>query len=520
MSVRTRIPVTLITLLAAGLLVGGCGSSGPGGGVATGGSGWHGSGSPGGGSPGGGSVAVRAPAGYASAHPARSDGGPDRPPAEADPARTPDSTFAMDVDSASYGYARRQLEQGLRPAPDTVRPEEFVNAFRQDYPQPSGDGFTLTQDGARLPPEHHGSPEGDIRLLRIGLQTRDDGPDRPDAALTFVIDVSGSMGDPGKLDMVKRALQSFLDQVRPTDSVAIVTFDDQAHVVRAMTPVRERADLRAAVDRLEAGGDTNLEAGLVQGYRVARQGFRQGMTNRVVLLSDGLANTGDTEAAPILDRVRDEAAKQITLLGVGVGNDYGDRLMEQLADHGDGFVVYVSDEGAARRTFVQTLPAARSVRALDAKVQVTFDPRTVAGYRLIGYDDRALASTDFRDDRVDGGEVAAGHSVTALYTVRLRDGARGQVAHTQLRWQDPHTRAAVETGAEVTVADLDRRLDQAGARLQVCYAAAYLAERLRQSRHGSEVSATYLARIADAAASTTEDDAVRELARMIRNVPG
>ena len=446
-------------------------------------------------------------------------------------AEQPTSTFAMDVDTAAYGYARRTLRDGRRPDPSTIRPEEFVNAFRQDYRQPTGNGFTVQVDGARLPVGHRigpgpavrsGSPDeeqtgsGAVRLMRVGLQTRaEDSTARADATLTFVIDVSGSMGEPGKLDMVKDALHTLVDQLRPTDAVAIVAFDDDARTLREMTPVRNRSALSAAIDQLQPGGSTNLEGGLVQGYRVARAGFRQGTTNRVILLSDGLANVGDTQADPILRQVREEADKQIALLGVGVGSDYGDALMEQLADHGDGFVVYVSELEQARRVFVQQLPATLTVRALDAKVQVTFDPATVLSYRLIGYDDRALSASQFRNDRVDGGEVGPGHSVTALYAVRLR-GSTGRVAEARIRWQDPATREASELATTVTVADLARDFTAAAARLRVCYAAAYFAEALRASRYGGEVRLTDLANVADKAASATGDQDVSDLADLIR----
>jgi Ca-activated chloride channel family protein len=443
--------------------------------------------------------------------------GPDGFATEVDPASQPQSTFAMDVDTASYGYARNLIQQGRRPSPQDVRPEEFVNAFRQDYPQPSGDGFSVTVDGMRLPEAHHARSGGDVRLLRIGLQTRgEDREQRRDAALTFVIDVSGSMGDPGKLDMVKQALHTLVDQLRPSDSVAIVTFSDNARVVRPMTRIAERSDLHAAIDELRIEGSTNLEAGLVKGYQVAREGFRTGLTNRVILLSDGLANTGDTEAAPILAQVREEAEKQITLLGVGVGSDYGDQLMEQLADRGDGYVVYVSELAQARKVFVEQLPATLSVRALDAKVQVTFDAATVAGYRLIGYDDRKLAASAFRNDRVDGGEVGPGHSVTALYTVRLRGSSTSRVALAQVRWQDPATREPRETMATVTVTNLGGSFADASPRLQVCYAAAYFAEALRHSPYGSEVRLIDLSRMASSAAGRTGDADVADLADLIR----
>jgi Ca-activated chloride channel family protein len=331
------------------------------------------------------------------------------------------------------------------------------------------------------------------------------------------------MGEVGKLDVVKQALDDLIDQLRPTDSVAIVTFSSQARVVRPMTRVSERENLHAAVDELSIEGSTDLEAGLVQGYQVARQGFRPGATNRVVLLSDGLANTGDTQAAPILDQVKEAAAKQITLLGVGVGNQYGDQLMEQLADQGDGYVIYVSGLDETRTAFREQLPATVPIRALDAKVQVTFDPRTVASYRLIGYDDRAMAASGFRDDRVDGGEVFAGHSVTALYTVRLRSGADGNVAagtvaQVQTRWQDPGTHSAQETGATVSVGDLDQDFDEAAPRLQACYAAAYFAESLRDSPYGDEVRMPDLAEIASGAAGRTGDPALSDLATLISRV--
>src|SRR3954452_20989517 len=200
---RTRTRFTLVIPLAAALLIAGCGAEG-------------GSSSSSGG--------VRS-SGSGTAGPERSgDGQRSGFGTEIDPDATPLSTFAMDVDTASYGYARGLIAQGRRPVPAAVRPEEFVTSFRQDYPQPPGDGFTITLDGARLPQEHHADPVGDVRLLRVGLQTRAESGTRPDAALTFVIDVSGSMGDAGKLDMVQEALHTFVDKARPTDSVAIVTF--------------------------------------------------------------------------------------------------------------------------------------------------------------------------------------------------------------------------------------------------------------------------------------------------------
>jgi Ca-activated chloride channel family protein len=283
-----------------------------------------------------------------------------------------------------------------------------------------------------------------------------------------------------------------------------------------MTPVRSRAVLHRAIDRLEPGGSTNLEAGLVTGYDIARKGFLGGATNRVILLSDGLANVGDTKAEPILRQIRENAAKSITLLGVGVGSEYGDALMERLADQGDGFVTYVSEREQARNLFVTRLPATLTLRALDAKVQVTFDQSTVVSYRLVGYEDRAVDAKDFRNDRVDGGEVGPGHSVTALYVVRLRGQGYGQVAEARVRWLDPDGHEAQEKAATISVSDLGGDFAGASPRLQVCYVAAFFAEYLRRSPYAEGVQLRDLATLADDAYRVTEDPQVGELADLIR----
>jgi len=440
-------------------------------------------------------------------------------PADRDAAAEPLSTFALDVDTASYGYTRRLLREGALPSPDQVRPEEFVNAFRQDYPQPPGDGFSVHLDGARL-------PDGDTALLRVGLQTREaeQGARRP-ASLTFVVDVSGSMGEPGRLDLVRDALRLLVDRLGPDDRVAIVTFSDRARLVIGSTPATERRALHAAIDRLVVEGSTNVEEGLVLGYREAARAFRPGATNRVVLLSDGLANTGNTAWQGILDRIAEHAAKRITLLGVGVGREYGDELMERLADNGDGLALYISTLEEARRVFVERLPANLDLRARDAKVQVAFDPAVVRDYRLIGYENRALADEDFRDDGRDGGEAGPGHSVTALYRVRLHPGARGTLATATVRWLDPDTRRPAETARTLAAADLAADLwRQAAPRLQVDVVAAAFADHLRfrhdPGLHWLDMPLPALAEHAARLAAVTEDPAVGELAELIGRAAG
>ncbi|MGW0844460.1 YfbK domain-containing protein [Streptomyces sp. NPDC002787] len=389
------------------------------------------------------------------------------------------STFALDVDTASYGYARRTLGGGSLPDPSTVRPEEFVNSFRQDYERPDGDGFSVTVDGARTDAE-------EWSLVRVGLATRvaEGDSKRPPAALTFVIDVSGSMAEPGRLDLAKDALRTMTNRLRDDDSVAIVTFSDEAETVLPMTRLDDsRGEIREAVDGLEPTDSTNLAAGVETGYETAVDGLRKGATNRVVLLSDALANTGATDAETILERIAGERREHgITLFGVGVGSDYGDALMEQLADQGDGHTTYVSTEEEAEEVFCEELPRHIDLTARDAKAQVSFDPATVEEFRLIGYDNRQVADEDFRDDRVDGGEVGPGHTVTALYAVRTKTGTEaGHLATATVRWLDPDTRTPHEESAGLEATALHDDLWATSPHgLQVAAVAAYFADALRQ----------------------------------------
>ncbi|MEV0776783.1 von Willebrand factor type A domain-containing protein [Streptomyces sp. NPDC050428] len=435
------------------------------------------------------------------------------------------STFALDVDTASYGYALRTLGEGRLPDPGTVRPEEFVNSFRQDYERPEGDGFSVTVDGAAAP-----GADDDWSLVRVGLATRlaDHEGERPPAALTFVIDTSGSMAEPGRLDLVKESLGILTDELRGDDSIALVTFSGRAETRLPMTRIGDsRSRIHDVIEELEPADSTNLGAGVENGYAEAVDGRRSGATNRVVLLSDALANTGETEADAILERIAQARTEHgITLFGVGVGSDYGDALMERLADRGDGHTTYVSDREQARKVFVDQLPMNVELRARDAKAQVAFDRDTVERFRLIGYENRAVADEDFRDDRVDGGEVGPGHTVTALYAVRLRPGASGEVAKATVRWLDPGTRAPHERSGSIRASAVDTRLwGDAKPRLQVTAVAAYFALALRgespdgdTESHGALPGAPGLGELEKRArtlAASTEDGSVKELAEAI-----
>ena len=304
------------------------------------------------------------------------------------------STFALDVDTASYTIAQRYVSDGNRPDPASVRIEEWVNAFDQDYPRPDDDAFALVADGGPSP-----FLERDELLLRLGIQARDvRDRARDETALTFVIDTSGSMEREGRLELVKDGLRLLVEELRPDDSVAMVTFGDDARVILPPTRIDETDRIRDAIDELQPSGSTNLEAGLRLGYGLARETLTENGIDRVVLASDGVANVGLTDADGILDGIREDAAAGIELVSVGVGmGNYNDALLEQLADQGDGFYAYVNTIDEARRLFVDDLTGTLQTVALDAKAQVEFEPDAVASYRLVGYENRAIDDHDFAD---------------------------------------------------------------------------------------------------------------------------
>ncbi|HEV3484678.1 MAG TPA: von Willebrand factor type A domain-containing protein, partial [Vicinamibacterales bacterium] len=363
-----------------------------------------------------------------------------------DPLRDPFSTFAMDVDTASYAVSRRFLNDGFLPDRDSVRLEEFVNNFDYGYAAPTESAFAVHVDGGPTP----FTPVRSV-MLRIGIQAREiaDEARRP-VSLTFVIDTSGSMEMEGRLELVKAALGMLVTNLRADDSVAVVAFNDSAAIVLNPTSAAEPHAILTAINTLRPGGSTNAQAGLELGYDLAAIGHRHGALDRVVLASDGVANTGLTNADAILQRIDREVDAGVELVAVGVGmGNFNDVLLEQLADRGNGFYTYVDDRIEAERVFGSELAGTLETVARDAKVQVEFRPEAVSRYRLLGYENRRIADQDFTDPYVDAGEVGAGHSVTALYEIEpnwSRDGFLGTV---RLRWIDPATNREQELTREI-----------------------------------------------------------------------
>ena len=331
-----------------------------------------------------------------------------------DAARAPLSTFSIDVDTASYSNARRFLSEGRLPPRDAVRIEELVNYFSYDYPQPDGPApFSVTAEVAECPWDAR------HRLVHIGLQGRKvSAEDLPPANLVFLVDVSGSMSAPDKLPLVKSSLRTLAEQLRPRDRVAVVTYAGTTGLALPSTTGERGDEIISAVERLQAGGSTNGGSGIQVAYRVAEENFIRGGTNRVILATDGDFNVGVTSDSELVSLIEEKRRGGVFLsvLGFGTGN-LNDSMMEKLADKGNGNYSYIDTPAEAEKALGEQVAGTLATIAKDVKIQVEFNPRLVAGYRLIGYENRLLADRDFNDDRKDAGEIGAGHTVTALYEV-------------------------------------------------------------------------------------------------------
>ena len=326
----------------------------------------------------------------------------------------PLSTFSIDVDTASYANLRRFINDGMLPPAGAIRTEELINYFRFDYAEPKGDEpFSITTELAACPwaPGH--------RLALVGIQGRSLQDEQlPPRNLVFLIDVSGSMNSPDKLPLVQRSLQMLADRLTERDRLSIVVYAGASGLVLPPTSGDRKHVIRDAIASLRPGGSTNGAAGIRLAYDVARTHFDRHGVNRVVLATDGDFNVGVTsqsELVSLIERER-ESGVFLSVLGVGTGN-LKDSTMEKLADKGNGNYSYLDSLEEAKKVLVREAGGTLVTIAKDVKIQVEFNPRTVAAYRLIGYENRALRNEDFNDDRKDAGEIGAGHSVTALYEI-------------------------------------------------------------------------------------------------------
>ena len=368
----------------------------------------------------------------------------------------PLSTFSIDVDTASYANVRRFVNQGTLPPLGAVRVEEMINYFNYEYPLPHSTPFSVSTEIGPCPwrVEHS--------ILRIGLKGKEvDKKDLLPANLVFLIDVSGSMQSPNKLGLLKKSLKMLVAQLDGHDRISIVVYAGNDRIVLEPTKANERHIIHQAIDHLTAGGSTNGAQGIVTAYALARQTFMPKGNNRVILASDGDFNVGTTgmgELQRLIEKEK-ESGVYLSVLGFGRGN-YDDGTMEILADKGNGNYGYIDNVMEAKKVLVRQMAGTLYTLAKDVKIQVEFNPAHVAAYRLIGYENRELASEDFNDDRKDAGEIGVGHTVTALYEIVPRGSKTALPTVDSLKYQQVQI-AAGQHGGELATVKLRYKLPDA-----------------------------------------------------------
>ncbi len=433
------------------------------------------------------------------------------------------STFSIDVDTASYSIARRYLSKnGSLPPFQSVRAEEFLNSFDYGYAPPSAQSRTPFDVHFAAAPSpftkgHH--------LVRVGVQAKRITPaERAPVHLVYLVDVSGSMGGADRIELAKKSLELLTDTLKPGDTVAICTYAGDTKVVLQPTGVEDKQRILSAVRSLSTGGGTSMGSGIQLAYDLASKTLQKGHVNRVVVLSDGDANIGRSSHEEILKSIEQYKNRGITLSTVGFGSgNYKDVMMEQLADKGDGNYTYIDSEREAKKVFGEQVDGLLQVIARDVKIQVELDPNVIRRYRLLGYENRDIADKDFRNDKVDAGEVGAGHSVTALYDVELADpNALPSASAITVRMRHKPAKNALHGGS-------DQALESTFAMPQAAFAASFeeapesyrfavavgaFAEVLRKSPHAREWKLADIERIAGAASAQRPER--QELASLVR----
>jgi Ca-activated chloride channel family protein len=412
------------------------------------------------------------------------------------------STFAADVDTASYTIARRKLEEGSLPPPAAVRVEEFVNYFRYSFaPPPASSPFSVVMEAAPSP------LEAGRYIVRVGVATKAISTlERKPANLVFLVDVSGSMSSPDKLGLAKQSLRILTNNLTENDTVALVTYAGSTRVV--LQPTNDRGKILAAIESLESGGSTGMASGIDLAYQQAVAGMKPGHISRVIVLSDGDANVGPHTHEEMLKIISSRAKEGVTLstIGFGMGN-YKDELMEQLADKGNGNNFYIDSLDQAKRVFQEQLTANLEVLAKDVKLQVDFDPALVARYRLVGYENRDVKDEDFREDKVDAGEIGPGHQVTALYEVELTakgKQARAPLGAIRIRHKQPEGAKATEAAFPM-VGGPAPSFANSSADFRFAFAVAAFADVLRGGQGAEHWSLATIRDIAKNAAGDSEE---------------
>jgi Ca-activated chloride channel family protein len=387
------------------------------------------------------------------------------------------STFAVDVDTASYSLARRYLNQGNLPPAGAVRVEEFVNYFKYRYAPPQKGAFTVHLEGAPSP-----FAQG-RHFLRVGVQGKViSRSQRKPAHLVFLVDTSGSMRPQDRLPLAKEAMKLAVKNLNENDTVAIVTYAGGSRDVLEPTPASDQERIHAAIESLQSGGGTAMGSGMDMAYRHAVKKAAGNVVSRVIVLTDGDTNIGpNLTAESMLESIGKYVAEGVTMTTVGFGmGNYRDDLMEKLADKGNGNCFYVDGWSEAKKVFETQLTGTLEVIAKDVKIQVEFNPEAVRRYRLVGYENRDVADRDFRNDKVDAGEIGAGHNVTALYEVELT-GAQASLGTVRIRAKAPNGTEAAEQSFPFERSLLRSSLEAASNDFRFALAVGAAADILRQS---------------------------------------
>ncbi len=413
------------------------------------------------------------------------------------------STFAVDVDTASYAMSRRYLTQGALPPNAAVRVEEFVNYFKYRYTPPEQGAFTVHMEGAPSP------FNASRHFVRVGVQGKVvSRSQRKPAHLVFLVDTSGSMNQQDKLPLAKEAMKLAVKNLNENDTVALVTYAGSTRDVLSPTPATNLERIYKAIDSLESGGGTAMGTGMELAYKHAVKKASANVVSRVVVLTDGDANIGpNVSADTMLNSIQGYVKEGVTLsaIGFGMGN-YRDDLMEKLADKGNGNCFYIDSFKEAKKVFETQLTGTLEVIAKDVKIQVEFDPKVVRRYRLVGYENRDIADKDFRDDKVDAGEIGAGHSVTAVYEVELTD-AKAALGTVRIRAKTPSGTEAAEQAFAFEQRMLRSTLDTASTDFRFALAVAATADVLRGS---PSAQGWNLATVQKLAEGSTEGNSDRE----------
>jgi len=447
----------------------------------------------------------------------------------------PVSTFSIDVDTASYSWVRASLNQNVLPQPAAVRSEEMINYFPYDYAAPHSAEQPFSTNVAVFP-----SPFRDGRkLVRIGIKGYAiNHAARPHANLVFLIDTSGSMQEPNKLPLVQQSLRMLVDELDPSDTVAIVTYAGNAGTALAPTPVSDKLNILRVIDRLDAGGSTAGAEGIRQAYALAEANFDKSGVNRVILATDGDFNVGITNQDELKGYIERERGKGVFLsvLGYGMGN-YNDALMQTLAQNGNGAAAYIDTLAEARKTLVEEASSTLFPIAKDVKIQVEFNPATVAEYRLIGYETRALNRDDFDNDKVDAGDVGSGQSVTALYEVVPVGGPRtmgdlryeakvaaanagSELGYVKIRYKLPKSDTSRLISTPISRSLEVPTFAQAPQDARFAAAVAGFAEMLRGGKYSGTMSYDGVLRIANGAKGKDEYGYRAEFVQLVRAAKG